>query len=105
MINVSGDVSMQKYEIKEDVVKKKSSLGAVRFDKQYDWSQLIQKGDKDSGPSLLSHDSVRAANQLLKSNSKVKSLKGGVIDYNRQGPRKFQQFQTAELSEKMELQA
>lgn len=89
MINVSGDVSMQKYQIKEDVVKKKSSVGAIRFDKQYDWSQLIQKGDKNDGSTLLSHDTVKAANQLLKNNSQVRALKGGIADYNRQGPRKF----------------
>ena len=41
LINGDNDVSMQKYQIKEDIVKPRTNQGNISLSKQTDWSQLI----------------------------------------------------------------
>ena len=83
MINGSGDLSMQKYQVKEDVVKKRTAVGNVSYDKQYVWQQLIQKGDKPVGQAVDSLDSLKAAKQRLQATSTAKRDRGGLISYDR----------------------
>ena len=51
---------MQKYQIKDSVLKKRSDHGAIHFDKYTTWDQNKQK-DKELGPPVETFDAGKVA--------------------------------------------
>lgn len=58
LINVAGDVSMQKYNINDSILKKRI-LGTNSIAKQKNWDELVP--DQAQTPALESHDALKAA--------------------------------------------
>lgn len=41
LINKDNTVSMQRYEVKDDITKKRTNLGNIAIDKQLSWGQIV----------------------------------------------------------------
>lgn len=50
LVNVAGDIGMQKYNINESVIKKRTDLGNMSMNRQVNYSQIVDPTQKESGP-------------------------------------------------------
>jgi len=56
LINDNNEISMQKYQVKDDVLKKRATAGNISLDKQLNWSQILNPSEKERAPGYESYD-------------------------------------------------
>lgn len=87
LINQDSHVSMQRYHISEELVKKRPAMG-VSISKQLNWNQIVEPRKSEGPPPLESCDQIKVST----SKKRAQDSKCGIFSYAKQAPRKFGHF-------------